>query len=402
MHLSFHSDSPPSLNKNFLLLLALFVIPISGISTDIYVPSLPAVRAELGVDAVHAQMTVTAFVLSMGIVQLFSGSLSDSFGRRLPFLYAMAINILATFAIPFVHSIEPLIFLRAVQGVMVALLIVPMRAVIADLFEGDEYYKMTNYMVIAWSIGPIIAPAIGGYLQHYFGWRSNFYFLGGYSILGFAAVFFWMPDTSRYHQPFQLKPILANYRHILANPRFLIGLVIGGLDYSIMIIFAIVGPFLIQSVLHYTPIQFGHMALFMGTAWLLGGIINRFLTSVPILKKSFICFSAMWAVTVIALLLTFILPISAYLIVIPTFLLLLMGGIYFPSYFARSVALFPKITASANALFSGGVYIVAGLGSCVGAWLHATTEEPLLFTYLAVISVCIALYYVDRAVSARS
>src|SRR3990167_3375173 len=196
-------------NKNFLAFLALFIIPISGLSIDIYVPSLPAVSHFFEVDKSLAQLTITVYMIGLGIMQFFAGSISDSFGRRKPFLIAMLIYISATLFIPFVKNIEQLLFLRFVQGIVIAVIVVPMRSVISDLFEGPAYYKMANYMTMAWSIGPIIAPAIGGYLQHYFGWQANFYFLGVYSIISFILIALYLPDTSAYHHPFHLRKILA-------------------------------------------------------------------------------------------------------------------------------------------------------------------------------------------------
>ncbi len=89
-----------------------------------------------------------------------------------------------------------------------------MRSVIPDLFEGRELYKWMNYMVMAWSMGPIIAPAIGGYLQHYFGWKSNFYFLATYTILTGLLVYFYLPETSKHRHSFQflnIEAVCANF-----------------------------------------------------------------------------------------------------------------------------------------------------------------------------------------------
>src|SRR5579872_1919392 len=156
----------------FFALLAILVIPISGLAVDIYAPSLPTVSHYFNVDKSLAQLSITSYMVGIGLMQLFAGIISDSFGRRKPFIFATLIFIIATLIIPISQSIYQLIFLRLIQGIAVALTIVPMRSVIPDLFEGKALYKWMNYMVMAWSMGPIIAPAIGGYLQHYFGWKS--------------------------------------------------------------------------------------------------------------------------------------------------------------------------------------------------------------------------------------
>ncbi len=175
--------------------------------------------------------------------------------------------ILAVISVPWCHNINQLLFLRFIQGTSIALTIVPIRAVLLDLFTGRELYKMMNYMSITWSIGPIIAPAIGGYLQYYLGWKANFYFLASYSIILLMLILKFMPETAAHYHSFRLKPILENYRTILSCLKFDYGLLSNGILYSLIILFSVVGPFLIQVELKYSSIHFGYISLLLGTAW---------------------------------------------------------------------------------------------------------------------------------------
>ncbi|MCH9769652.1 MAG: MFS transporter, partial [Gammaproteobacteria bacterium] len=59
------------------------------------------------------------------------------------------------------------------------------RAIAIDIYKGAEFKKCVAYLAIAWALGPILAPAIGGYLQHYFSWRAPFYFLTAYGVIVF-------------------------------------------------------------------------------------------------------------------------------------------------------------------------------------------------------------------------
>lgn len=378
--------------KKFIAFLSLFIIPISGLSIDIYIPSLPAVSEFFGVDKSLVQLSITAYMIGLGLMQLFAGSISDSFGRRKPFLISMLVYIVATLLIPFVHSIEQLLFLRLIQGIAVAVIVVPMRSVISDLYEGPAYYKMVNYMTMAWSMGPIVAPAIGGYLQQYFGWQANFYFLAIYASLSFLLNLFYLPETSAYNHPFHIQRILIRYKEILMNKEYLIGLSINGILYSIIMLFTVVGPFLIQNILHYSAAEFGHIALLTGLAWFLASIINRFLFHISFETKAAYCFSIMFVIAIASLLIDMFIPMTIYTIVIPILLLLLTGGIIFPNYFARSMALFPKMTGSANALFGGFLFMISGFSSGLGTLLKANSNIPLLISYIALIILCLMIY----------
>lgn len=382
-------------HKYFLASLALLVVPISGLSIDIYVPSLPAVSQYFGADKALTQLTITTYMIGLGIMQLFAGGISDSYGRRKPFLAAMLIYIIATLLVPLSHNIHQLLFLRLIQGTAVALTVVPMRSVISDLFEDRELYKMMNYMTMAWSIGPIIAPAIGGYLQHFFGWQTNFYFLAAYSTIIFILTLFFLPETSVHKHPFHLGKITMRYFHILFHWEYATGLMINGALYSLIILFSIVGPFLIQTVLHFSAVQFGHISLLMGLAWFLGTITNGFILDVPLKTKAKMCLFTMFIISIVMFFLTVMFPLNIYSIVIPIFFILWTGGIIFPNYFARNITLFPETTGSANALFGSFVFLIAGMSSALGTLLKSTSELPLNMAYIVLIVFCLVIYYVS-------
>lgn len=392
-----NSQASPIKNRYFLSILVLFILPISGLGIDIYVPSLPAVSHFFGVDNALAQLTITAYMAGLGIMQLFAGPISDSYGRRKPFLIAIFLFILASLLIPNSTNIYELLALRFIQGTTVAVAVVPLRSIISDLFTGKEYYKMVSYMTMAWSIGPIIAPAIGGYLQHYFGWQSNFYFLAIYCAISFIVNFIFLPETSAYKHPFEITQIMERYKHIITHRVFIGSLFTNVLLYSIAILFAIVGPFLVQNVLHYSAIAFGKLALLTGFAWFLGSTINRFLLHIPLAVKAKICLWSMLVIAIFTLIIQAILPLNLYLIAIPLFTLLVIGGVIFPNNFARTIALNPKSTGSSNALHGGFLFLLTGAVTALGTLLKSTSILPLTIADIIIITLCLLIYYFETA-----
>lgn len=373
-------------------ILALISIPISGLSIDIYVPSLPAVSHFFHTSQQLTQLTITTYMLGYGLSQFLAGAVCDSFGRKKPFIIAAVFFTLAsTFAI-FALNIQELLVLRFIQGFAIGFTNVAMRSVIADLFTGKEFYKMMNYVTLCWSIGPIIAPVIGGYLQVYFGWQASFCFLAIYGFMIFLLNVFLMPETANHREPFQLKPILQNYKMILTHSQFIKGLFSLGLLYTLLILFSIVGPFLLQDVLHYSPIQFGHIALLMGVAWFLGSMLNRILLEFNSPHQSQIITWLMLLVSVLMLLVA-LLPLNIYSIVIPTFLLLVLASSLFADLYSQNTALFPRISGTANALLSAFLVLIASGGSAFGTLLKSTSGLPLATSYVAITLVCLYLCY---------
>jgi Bcr/CflA subfamily drug resistance transporter len=379
--------------RHFFAILSLLVIPISGLSVDIYVPSLPAIHQYFGGNQSLIQLTITTYIIGFGFSQLFVGNIVDIIGRKKPFLLACIFFIVITVLTPLSTNVYELLCLRFLQGIVVACLSVSMRAVIADLFEGIEFFKMMTYVTVAWAIGPIIAPAIGGYLQHYFGWHAAFYFLAIYGIIMLALNIMFMPETATHSHPFNMPHILHQYKSILFRLDFFIGIICLGLLYAMLVLFGIIAPFLIQVVMHYSVIQFGHTALLIGLAWFLGNMTNRFILEIPMAKKVKLCFIIMLITCIIMLLAGLYLPININSLVIPTFILLYFGGIVFPNYFAINIALFPESPATANSLTGAFMTLLAGVCSGLGALLESNTQIPLTLTYLTMVLICLFSCY---------
>jgi MFS family permease len=163
-------------------LLALALLPLSGFATDIYIPSMPAMGAALHVTSLQVQLTLSFFLISYGVAQLFVGSIVDSFGRYKLTLAALGLFVLACLLSATTGNIYLLYAMRVVQGVTVAGIVVAKRAYFVDVYSGERLQSYLSIFTIIWSAGPIIAPFLGGYLQDFFGWEANFYFLAAYSL----------------------------------------------------------------------------------------------------------------------------------------------------------------------------------------------------------------------------
>lgn len=383
-------------HRALILVLILFILPISGLSIDIYVPSLPTITDFFGCQKFLVQMSITIFMVGMGLMQFFAGAITDSFGRRTPILVGMPIYILATALIPWAPNIYCLLVLRLLEGLAIGLFAVPLRAILPDLYEGKALHKTMSYVVIAWSIGPIIAPVIGGYLQHYFGWSANFYFLTIYSLIAFLCTIFLLPETTKHRHEFSIKTIGNNSKEILSSFEYWRGVLSDGLLYSIMILYAVLAPFFLSNQFHFSAIEIGHASLFVGLGWFTGAMINRFTLQIDLFKKIKFTLLSMLVVTIISILLNWIFSLNIYLLIPPVFLLAAGGGIIFPNYFGRGMALFPNKTGSANAFMGGFIFVISGLSSSFGSLLKSNSSLPLMFSYMGITIICLFLLWGAR------
>ena len=378
-------------HRHWLAFMVLIAVPISGLNVDIIAPSLPAITQYFNVDKMWVQLLITLGTIGFAIAVLIFASISDQIGRKKPFLVALLIYILVTFLAPHSRNITELLFLRLIQGLTIGCFVIPLRAILSDLYVDKAFLKMMTYLAMAWAIGPIIAPVIGGYLQHYFGWHAPFYFLTIYATLLWLLNIIFVPETLHVKKSLMPKEILANYSVMLKNRDFIIGFTMIGILYSMILLFALAGPFLIQTVLHYSAIAFGHMALLMGIALLLGNISSRWLIDVDFELKILVCFILSFVTAFCMVLSSWCLGINIYFLIIPIFILFYLGGIAYPAYYGRTLALFPNFAGTANGLCMGLNCIICSLITAIAAILKSKTALPLSFIYLTLSVICLLL-----------
>ncbi len=387
-----NSKGYTSKQKLYFALLVNLLIPLAGMSTDIYLPSLPAMSAYFNVDKALVQLTVTSFVIAMGLSQFLAGPIADAYGRKKLLLLAISTQLLALFAIVFSRSVDWMIFFRFVQGLGAAFMIVPARAILNDVFESHELKKQFNYSTISFALGPIIAPFLGGYLQQYFGWQASFLFILIYAILLFLAVALTYRETQNNARPFSMQHMWKNYHIILSNRYFLLSALLAGMVWGYGAFFNVTGPFLIQIAMHHSAITYGHIALWMGLAWFLGNTSSRILFNYDIETKTEI---ALWLTVATSIIMFIIAQLGFFNILtlaIPTFMIILLSGFIFPIYIGECMVLFQNLTGSANACLFGLIWLIFGGFTSIATLLRGYSLIPLTLTYL-VLSIFILLFY---------
>ncbi len=368
-------------------LLAFILIPLGGLTTDIYIPSLPAMAQDLNVPVEKVQVSLLLFMVSSGFSQLFIGSILDSFGRYRINIMALIAFSLASFIIALVPDIYVIYLMRIVQGITVSLILVGKRAFFVDLYKGEKLKHYTSLFSIVWATAPIIAPFIGGYLQVLFGWQSNFYLLGGITLVILLFELRFTGESLQNFEVFKRKEIVSVYRKMLGTPDFYLGLIIIGLSYSQLVVYGMVSPFIIEKVYGFSPVVTGYSSLASGIALMTGGIISKVLIKKELFSKinsaiilQLIVVVVMFAVSSefngISILLGFTLSLH------------LLSGFVFNNVYAYSLQRFTTNAGIASGLTGGGVYVVS---SVVGYGLINAFEIKEIQTFALVNFVIIAL-----------
>ncbi|MFT3980748.1 MAG: MFS transporter [Ferruginibacter sp.] len=369
-------------NQRVATVLAFLLIPLSGLITDIYIPSMPQMAAELHQTEAAIQLTLTLFLVSYGITQFISGSLIDSFGRYRLTLWSLVIFVFSCIVIANTQSIAMIYAMRLLQGVVTGFIVVSKRAFFVDVYDGDQRKHYLSIMSIVWSSGPVIAPFVGGYLQQLFNWQANFYVLAAYGFIMLLLEWRFSGETVQQYRPLKIQQVLADYKTMLSTRMFTLGLLVAGLCYGTTMIFNLSGPFIIEHKMDYSPVVTGYAALIMGLAWMTGGFIGKAMMRKPFLLKLRIA-NLLQCMFVAVIIVSAYWVQNLYSLVVCAFLIHIAVGFIFNNYFAYCLGRFPSMAGLTSGLAGGANFLVTSVCSyTVVGIVHPQSQLSLGYAYL--------------------
>lgn len=205
-----------------LVILLGCIIALGPLSTDMYLPSLPALMEIFAADAAAVQFTLSAFMVGFALTQLIYGPLSDRLGRKPVLLSGVAIYTLASLVCLLAPNIETLIAARFVQALGACSGVVLGRAIVRDLHERERAAQVMAMIAVVMAITPTLAPIAGGYLHHYFGWQANFIVMACFGVALWLLVALFLAESNTRRDPNATRPcpMLRNFASLLRNPAY--------------------------------------------------------------------------------------------------------------------------------------------------------------------------------------
>jgi MFS family permease len=183
------SQPNAAVNKNIVLVIATlsaFILPFLLAAVNV---ALPTMAREFSMEAVVMSWVSTSYFLTIAIIQVPFGRLSDIFGRRRLFILGIIISTSACFLGSFANSVPLLIISRVFQGLGSGMTFNNSIAILSSVFPGKERAKALGISQAGTYLGLSLGPFIGGVLTEHVGWQSIFLLSGGLGILLIILVF---------------------------------------------------------------------------------------------------------------------------------------------------------------------------------------------------------------------
>lgn len=179
----------------FIALIALLLATVA-LSIDAMLPALPEIGQALSPqDLNRAPLVITAFVFGMGLGTLFTGPLSDAFGRKPVVLAGLALYAVGALMCYLAPSLEMLLAARILQGLGVAAPRTVSMAIVRDLYAGRQMARIVSFAQMIFTTIPAAAPFLGLGVMLLAGWQAIF--LAYLVFAGLCALWFGLrqPET---------------------------------------------------------------------------------------------------------------------------------------------------------------------------------------------------------------
>lgn len=357
-----------------VLLLAL-LLGIQPVTTDLYLPTLPALTQALGGRVSQAQLTLTALLLAFGCAQLVFGALSDRFGRRPVLLVGMGAYVLAALATAAAPSIEVLIAARTVQGAAMGAAVMVARAVVRDLYLPAEGARVMSRALTGLGVIACLCAPTGGLVSDLWGWRAALLSTAVFGGVAFALIALRFKETLARPDPQALQParLARTWAGMLRHPVFMSFTALTSAAYALLFTFLASSSFVFIQVLGLSKPAYGMVMLWNSLSYIAGTFLcRRWLPQHGVrgTVSRAAALSLIGGTLMGGLALADVQTVWA--IVAPLTLVMLAHGVHQPCGQTGAIGPFPQAAGAASAL-NGFMQMVVAFG--VGAWLGVALED---------------------------
>jgi DHA1 family bicyclomycin/chloramphenicol resistance-like MFS transporter len=336
---------------------------LGSFATDLFLPAMPAAADALGASESAIALSVTTFLIGLGLGQLIAGPVSDGRGRRPTLLVGLVVFTASALVCVFAPSVEVLIAMRLIQGMAAAFGLAIPNAMVTDYARGREAARLFSWIVIIGGVAPLVASLTGAQTLRLLGWRGPFVAMTAISVVALVSVALWLPESL----PRERRSTggVGAARHTMArltrDGRFMGYTFTGAFVY--MTFFAYLGgsSFVFQQQYGISPTTYSVLFAVNALGMLAAGQLNHRLLGRFSPRRLLAATLVAFAVAGVAVLVSALTgAFGIWGLAAPFFVIVAGMGIILPDLTALALSLHPEVAGAASAYFGG---LRLGLGA---------------------------------------
>jgi MFS transporter, DHA1 family, multidrug resistance protein len=278
------------------LSMLIFVAVLSAFpafSTDLYLPALPSMSAQLKTSVSLVNLTLAVFFVFLSLSMLIWGPLSDRYGRKTIILSGVPIYIGSSMACAISQDVYQLIGARIFQAIGGGAAMAVAMAIVKDYFTIEKRDKAFAMVGILTGIIPVIAPVIGAQILKLTSWRGTFVALTISSILIFIFGLFFKETNTKTNELNVFKTCMRLFI-VLENKNFTILTILFSMLSMSTLAYISVSSFI---YIEHFGLNAEAFSLFFGTNsmfFIIGGpiylIVSRYFKPISLISVVFILY----------------------------------------------------------------------------------------------------------------
>ena len=189
------SGFAPVKNRLLITFSVMLATIMQSLDTTIANVALPHMQGSFV--ATQDQMTwvLTSYIVAAAITIPLTGWLATRFDRKKIFLLSIAGFTAASALCGMSTTLQQIVLFRLLQGVSGAALVPLSQAILFDINPPENHGRAMSFWGVGVTLGPILGPALGGWLTEDYNWRWVFYINLPIGILAFLGLVFFLPSS---------------------------------------------------------------------------------------------------------------------------------------------------------------------------------------------------------------
>jgi DHA1 family bicyclomycin/chloramphenicol resistance-like MFS transporter len=345
------TSPPPSRLSPWLTANLVSQLAFGLLAMTICLPSMQDWPSTFGASQAGVQLTFSGFIAAYGGLQLVWGPWSDRIGRKPLLLAGLVLACVGSLLAAFAPNLAMLTLARVVQGAGCAAGMVVARAMVQDLFTGNDRTKVMAFIGMTMGVCPPLATLIGGQLHVRFGWQANFVLMAALAAVLLVAAWRGLPAV----RPAErrgggVRELLAGYGRLLREPVFLLYVVVLSSTTATFYTFLGGAPIVLKAY-GVTPEKIGWYIMCIPVAYIFGNLwTSRMIRRST--DRRIMTLGQVWTLGGLLLVLALGLwgPHTPLALALPLILLGIGHGLLAPPTLAGTVGLIPALAGAAAAV----------------------------------------------------